>query len=152
MLVWHQVLLLLNPSLCAQCTLEPSKPKRWSLELRKVILLAGQGVRFLKATFGVRIAGIITFFWLVGGEVAGWCSRNLNHQPSSSNQSGVSVPVHAVTILHLGGGHSSLQSNSKTCVRLFCISLEGELGRCIITEVLFLECLSFVSAFSHFPN
>ena len=30
---------------------------------------------------------------LVGGEVTGWCSKNLNHQPSGSNQSGVPVLV-----------------------------------------------------------
>ena len=36
---------------------------------------------FLKATFGVRAEGCMTFFWLVGGEVTGWCFRNLNHQP-----------------------------------------------------------------------
>ena len=45
-----------------------------------------------------------------------------------------------------------LQSNSKICVRLLCISLEMELGLCFIAELLFLDCLSFVSAFLHFPN
>ena len=30
-----------------------------------------------KATFGVRTAGCVTFFRLVGGEATGWCSRNL---------------------------------------------------------------------------
>ena len=33
---------------------------------------------FLKAKFGVRAAGCMTFFLLVGGEVIGRCSRNLN--------------------------------------------------------------------------
>ena len=46
---------------------------------------------FLKATFGVRAAGCMTVFWLVGSEVTGWCFRSLNHQPSGSNQSGVCV-------------------------------------------------------------
>ena len=58
----------------------------------------------LKATFGVRVVGGVTFFRLVGGEVTGWCSRNLNHRPSASNQSGVYALVYVVTNLHLGGG------------------------------------------------
>ena len=37
---------------------------------------------FFKATFGVRVAGSLTFFWLIGVEVTGWCFRNPNHQPS----------------------------------------------------------------------
>ena len=35
------------------------------------------GEEFLKAKFGVRAAVCVTFFWLVGGEVRGQCSRNL---------------------------------------------------------------------------
>ena len=34
-----------------------------------------------------------TLFLLVGSEVTGWCFRNLNHQRSGSNQSGVYVLV-----------------------------------------------------------
>ena len=30
-----------------------------------------------KAKFGVMAVGCVTFFWLVDGEVTGWCSRNL---------------------------------------------------------------------------
>ena len=41
--------------------------------------------RFLKATFGVKVTGFLTFFWLVGGEVTGLCFKNLNYQPSGSN-------------------------------------------------------------------
>ena len=48
---------------------------------------------FLKATFGVRVAGCMTFFQVVCGEVIGWCYRNLNHQPSDSSHSGVSILV-----------------------------------------------------------
>ena len=36
------------------------------------------GDEFSKAKFGVRAAGCVTFFWLVGGEVIGWCFWNLN--------------------------------------------------------------------------
>ena len=32
---------------------------------------------FLKATLGVRAAECMIFFWLVGSEVTGWCSRNI---------------------------------------------------------------------------
>jgi len=42
---------------------------------------------FLKVTFGVRTAGGMTFFWLVGGEVRGWCFRNINHLGSTSSLS-----------------------------------------------------------------
>lgn len=32
---------------------------------------------FLKAKFGVRVAGCVSFFGLVGGEIMGWCSGHL---------------------------------------------------------------------------
>lgn len=35
----------------------------------------------------------VTFRWLVGGEVIGWHSRNLSHQPFGSNQSGIHMLV-----------------------------------------------------------
>ena len=38
-------------------------------------------------------AECMTFFWLPGGEVTGWCFRNLNYQPSYWNQSGIFVLV-----------------------------------------------------------
>ena len=47
--------------------------------------------RVFKGNIWGRAAGYMTFFWLVGGEVTGWNSRNANHQPSGSNQSGVSA-------------------------------------------------------------
>ena len=40
-----------------------------------------------------RSAGCVTFLSLVGGEVRGWCFRDLSHQPSGSDQSGVHVLV-----------------------------------------------------------
>ena len=54
--------------------------------------LSGNGFN-LKATFGVRAAGCMTFFGLVGGEVTRWCFQNLNHQPPGSNHSGVCILV-----------------------------------------------------------
>ena len=56
--------------------------------LKDLNSLMGFREEFLKATFGVRAAGCMTFFWLVGSEVAEWCFRNLSHQ--LSDQSGVS--------------------------------------------------------------
>ena len=43
---------------------------------------------FLKATFGVKVTGFLTFFWLVGGEVTESCFRNPNHQASGTKHSG----------------------------------------------------------------
>ena len=37
----------------------------------------------------MRVAGSMTVFFLVGGEITEWCFGNLSHQPSGSNQSGV---------------------------------------------------------------
>ena len=59
-----------------------------------------------KATFGVRTAGCVTFFRLVGGEATGWCSRNLELSLKLPSSTWVGTPV--------------LQ-NSKT---LLCIFLE----------------------------
>jgi len=41
---------------------------------------------FLKAMFGVKVTGFLTFFWLVSSEVTGLCFKNLNYQPSGSNR------------------------------------------------------------------
>lgn len=57
---------------------------------------------FLKVTFGVSVAGSMTF-QLVGGEATGWCFMSLDLQPSGSNQLGLrSGGQLVVTILHLG--------------------------------------------------
>lgn len=81
--------------------MRPDKPKTWSLEQRKVYCRSEQGdwqlvlkspyspvafgEGFLKATCRVRAAGC--GFLLIGGEVMGWSSRNLHHQPSRPDQS-----------------------------------------------------------------
>ena len=49
--------------------------------------------RVLKGNIWGKDCSSWTFFWLVGGEVTGRCFRSLNHQPSGSNQSGVSKLV-----------------------------------------------------------
>lgn len=82
------------------------KLNHWSLEQRKAYC-KGQARRtgnscsknpnsltvlreeFLQVKFGGRVAGCITLFCLVGGEGKWYPFRNLNHQPSASNQSGV---------------------------------------------------------------
>ena len=60
---------------------------------------------FLKAKFGTRAARCMTFFWLVGGEIIGRCSRNLNLLVPTSLRSIYSWSQ-IVTILHLLGGLS----------------------------------------------
>ena len=81
--------MLLNPSSGAWRTVRPNKPKHQSLEQRRVYC-RGRARRmgpscskdqnfsmifreaFLKVThLGMRVAGCMTFFSLVGGEVAG---------------------------------------------------------------------------------
>ena len=53
--------------------------------------------RVFKGDIGVRAAGCVIFFGLVGGEkVTGLYFRNLNNQPSGSNQSGVYMLVLSV--------------------------------------------------------
>ena len=83
----------LNPKSCAWRTVRPNKLKGQSLQQRKggckdqtrsMGGLCSKDPNFLmvfreeclKAKFGVRAAGCRTFFWLVGGEVTGWCSRS----------------------------------------------------------------------------
>lgn len=84
---------------------------------------------FLWAKFWVRDAGCVTFFRLVGGEVAGGCSRTLvlSLKMPSSPRLGTFVP----------------QKNS---IILLCISLPKDRSL-----LLFLGCFS-VSAFVHFPD
>ena len=58
----------------------------------------------------MRAAGWVTFFWLVGGEIAGQCSRTLNHEHSGFRQSGVSP----CSCYHLHEGHiSSFRSTQR---------------------------------------
>ena len=119
--------LALNPKSCAWCTVRPNKLKGQSLKQRKVNCkdqtrsmggLCSKDPNFLmvfreeclKAKFGVRAAGCRTYFWLVGGEVTGWCSRNnvFSLKLVSSALVGIIVPVrktprYIVTYIPLGG-------------------------------------------------
>ena len=94
---------------------------------------SAQPWKFLKGNSlaeGVRVFIIFhcvqTFFWLVGGEVTGWHSRNLvlSLQLPSSTWVGALVP----------------HKNSKV---LLCIFLEEEPGPRPITALLLLDCASF---------
>ena len=71
-----------------------------------------------------------TFFWLVSGEVTGWCSRNLvlSLKLPSSTWVGPLVPTEGLKDI------------------LLCIFLKEEPGLCPIPALLFLDCPSFVPA------
>ena len=86
----------------------------------------------------------MTFFWLVDGEITGWCSRNLNHQTSGSNQSGVSAPSYHSPPWEGGGGQMGGEEGLSVCKTiLLCISPEEELGLCF-TIITFLAWLLFL--------
>ena len=84
------------------------------------------------------------FFWLVGGEVTGWCLGNFNHQVPTSLGS-TCCGQHVVAILHLRRGLSSCRmtqrytskKTKKIYIRLLCKSLEEELALCFIAEHCF---------------
>ena len=78
--------------------------------------------KLLKSVLGKFIGCLISlwvFFWLVAGEITGWCFRNLHHQPSGSSQSGSSACGQCVvTILHwMGALHfcSTTQRQTSDC-------------------------------------
>ena len=58
-----------------------------------------QGRNFYRQNFRGRAAGCVTLLWLAGGEVTGWCSRNLQ---SVWGPHACAQPE--VTILYLGWG------------------------------------------------
>ena len=110
--VWYwdlAVPLLLNPSSCANVQ---GGQTRWNVGdcCRKRIICwramlgeqrnscskdGNSPLPFRKNIFIGKIWGkgcvCVTLLWLADGEVTGWWSRNLNHQPSGSNQSGGQV-------------------------------------------------------------
>ena len=145
------VFLLLNTSLCARRTVRPNKLKCGSLEQRKVYSQVKQGKRVacakkpelpdgfqwevLKGKFRVRLAGCVTFFWLPGGEVTGWCSRNLmlSLKLPSSTWVGTLVPAEEFKGI------------------IIYIFLQEEQGPSPKSVLLFLD-FSLVSAFAPFPD
>lgn len=71
---WHQVAEKENRAFIAFIA-GPSK-ENGLLMLKRPELFDGFGGRVLKTAFGVKVVGGMTFFWLVGGEITGWWSRN----------------------------------------------------------------------------
>lgn len=61
------------------------------------------GDKFLRQSWGW--TEYVTFFWLVGSEVTGWCYRNLVLSLKLSS-----------FILHLGGGLSSCRTTQRYCI------------------------------------
>ena len=68
------------------CVQDPARTMggSWSKELHFPMVFREE---CLKATFGMGATECKTLLWQVGGEVAGWCFSNMDHQPSGSNQS-----------------------------------------------------------------
>ena len=61
--------------------------------LKRPELPSGFQGRVFKCNIWGKGCSLLTFFWLAGGKLTGWCFGNLNHQPSCSNQSGVYMLV-----------------------------------------------------------
>ena len=59
----------------------------------------------LKVTCGSKVAGCMTFFGLVGGEVTGWCVENVKHPPSGSTRfevgTGLRLEPHNLLVLSM---------------------------------------------------
>ena len=120
---WHQVIVKES-----QHSLQGPGPSSCSKDPNSSVA-SREGV--LKATFGVRAAGVWCFsdWWWWG-----WCCKNLNHPPPGSNKSGVNMLWSAcghhqyVEQGKRGCGYGEmgslfLQNNSKICVRLFYICI-----------------------------
>ena len=80
---WHRVVVKESPVF----TVGHQARRTGSLSSKDLNFLIAFREGFLKTTFRVKVAAC--GLWLVGGEVTGWCFRNLNHQLSDSNQSEV---------------------------------------------------------------
>lgn len=81
----------------------------------------------------------------------GWYFKNMDHQPSGSNQSAWWCST-CSPHLPRGWKPSFLQMDSKTHIRLLSVFFGEELGLRFIAELFLLDCFSFVSASPHFPK
>ena len=95
---------------------------------------------FLKAKFG---AMMTSGAWL-SPEVT-WCSRNVNHQPSGSDQSEVSAGSDR------GGGLSSCKTTPRSVSGCSVHPLRSSWDSALLLY-LFRDCFSFGFALSYFPN
>ena len=145
---------------------KPNKLKHHNLGQRKVYFRAKQGEwvahtqkawslqwvsrkSFYRQNWG-EVCRVCDFF-LVGGEVTVWYSRNLKSTalwfqrvwcPHTCVQSEVSI-------LCLGEGLGSYRRTQSLCIRLVYVSTEEEPEPYPIPALLFLDCLSFVSVSPH---
>ena len=134
-------------------SISSAKQGEWAVVPQRPKPPDGFQERVFKEKFSGRAAECVTFFWLVGGEVTGWCSRNLSLQSSGCKQSGVQVLVLSLKLPSSSWVRVLVPAELRDIyVKLSYISFEEEPGPCPIPPLLFLDCFLFVSAFPHFPN
>ena len=113
------------------------------------------GEAFLWAKSGGRPAGGVTLLSLVGCEITGWCSQNLNHWPSGSSQSGVHVLVLCLKLPSSSWLESLVPTEGLRNMCQIVMSTpspyQEESGPCFIAALLLIDCFSFASAFLHSP-
>ena len=74
---------------------------------------------FLKATFGVKVTGFLTFFWLVGGEVTGLC-RGSGWRGRWEGGSGWGTPVNP-WLFHFNVWQNPLQIKIKKKISIISL-------------------------------
>ena len=75
------------------CDLSSTKFKEWAANAQRAELSNGFQGRVFKGNIWFECCSFWTFFWLLSIEVMVWCFGYLIHQPASSNQPAVCVPV-----------------------------------------------------------
>ena len=151
----------LNWSSCVPLSVRPNKSKCWTSEQRKVNCRAKQRSTnlgsndpnsltafregILKAKFGVRPAGCITFFWLVGGKVTGWCFNFL--VPISLGYAAVLMqsPSSSWVGLGWGVGLSFFITTQRHVLDGYVYPLRRKKDS-FITELLFPGCFTSLSS------
>ena len=104
---------------------------KWKGPNRRRKRMVIPGPQKQKETFGVRVVGCGTFFWLVGGEASGLCSRNLVLILTLPSSTWVGAPV--------------LQKNSKTALCVVLSVGTRTLSQGCTTIWLFLLCFCIPS-------
>ena len=156
---------------CAWHTVRPNKPKHQNLEHRKVYCKVQQikengvthglktrtlhdlGERVFIGKIWGKSAGCVTFLWLVGGEVTGWCSGISIMSPWFQPIWGPCAYAQPeVVILHLGVGLISYRRTQRNVSGCYIYPLRRNQDPASWLHYFFLDCLSFVSAFPHSPN